>query len=675
MEQILQFDWTNFQPETDKYFLTSEALENSVTEKILQNNFHDPLISSSEDEEQEVINWDEIFSKKKYNERNNHIFVPGFRGCPKYPKLSSLKPNQQTQLLKVICANHSHVLPQKTFPRPTKIDFRLFEELKPLYEQEQKEFIAWAKNLWITEHCVRALRPKPPVELVYEAYFKLNASELQCYPKLYTLAAQIPLEGKNENYNEMVFCEDLIDVNNLDMPEIQYEAIEEKILIVKNCSVPEPCNKHPCRFILPTEKLVSILPKTEIERELAQYALEQGAQYIASESALKCLLTIDQPWHITVCVSEAIDSNGERSNVVVLGNEFSIKKESVLQRTYKAFHHLLEDALVPLSERSRLISQQASSEEESLIFSSMDVQEGLEPSSDDEDNLCIDTGDDLQEGEPQTEELKDNNEKESNANNNENSTNKKNIGPYVCTCKDTIFEVPPPRSYKKWRVRNKVTGERHDIIVHCEHRVRHGTGEIVLEPIPEYQLECGAVSLSRHKVAAIALSLYLRRKASLLKVRIDGSSGEIVTMEKLSSTEWSEKHGEMLPHIADVLHTTLNQLQGLLPGNYILQHDPSHGTNAMLYRPGKSNADSLVLNIDVDAPAPADQSADVKVPPTLCDDLLPIHKHRRILPCAFTPYEDQLPKQPRKAPAKNKTPPRAIKSSAERGRKRRRGRH
>lgn len=51
------------------------------------------------------------------------------------------------------------------------------------------------------------------MEQVYDAYFKLRASELQCYPKIYTLAAQIPLESNHESCNEIDFCEDLISVS------------------------------------------------------------------------------------------------------------------------------------------------------------------------------------------------------------------------------------------------------------------------------------------------------------------------------------------------------------------------------------------------------------------------------------------------------------------------------
>ncbi|CAK1551531.1 unnamed protein product [Leptosia nina] len=226
-----------------------------------------------------------------------------------------------------------------------------------------------------------------------------------------------------------------------------------------------------------------------------------------------------------------------------------------------------------------------------------------------------------------------------------------------------MFEMPPPRSYKRWRLRNVASGDQQDIIVHCPHEVRSKTEEVVLEPIPEYQIECGAVSLSQDKIAALALSLILKQRASLLKVRVEGSSGEIVTMEKMSLANFKDKYGDMQPRIANVLYSTLDQLEGLLPGKYVLHHDPSHGENAMLYSQKASSGPTLLLHLDIDlnASPPSDESTSLKTAPTLCDDLLPVHKFRRTLPCAFTPYKDQLPKHVPKTPARSKTPPQAIK--------------
>ncbi|XP_038213412.1 uncharacterized protein LOC119833468 isoform X2 [Zerene cesonia] len=671
MDNIVHFEWV--EPEHDHYFLRAQDLENCVTERILRNTFHDPLISSSDSEEPNIINWDDVFRKKLNANKNHRIFVPGCKPVPKYPKLSSLTALEHTQCLKVLCIRNPHILPLKQLPRPGKMDYKVFEEIKKEYEAEQKEYQAWAKSLWATEHCIKAIRPKPQVEVVYEAQHKMRAHELQSYPKNYELAAQIPLEVRNDEC-EFVHKEDLISIDATDLPQIQYESIEDKIYIMKNNAVPEPCNKHPCKFILPREKSVSVLPLTEIERELAQYAQEHDAQYIASESALRCLLSLDQHWYITVRVCEVIGSDGDKSNVTVLGSEFSIKKEPIMRRTYKAFKHLLEDTLVPLAERGRIMNKLIRNSEcdSTVNMNSLNAEENnMEASSDDEDdNLCIDIGEDLQTDsniETENDVEKQQESQESTNNNTEKSANNNStasLGFYECTCKGSMFELPAQRSYKKWQVRSNTSGETYDLIVHCAHKARSSTSEVVLEPIPEYQLELGASSLSQQKLASLALALHLRRNAALMNVRLDGVSGEIVTMEKLYQNEFTSKYGDMLPHIASTLHATLNQLQGLLPGHYVLQHEVSHGSNALLHG-ARGAGGSLRLGA---APAPlADESAALKTPPTLSTELLPIHKFRRILPCAFTPYQDQLPRKP---VTRSKTPPQALKSAAGRAGKR-----
>lgn len=53
---------------------------------------------------------------------------------------------------------------------------------------------------------------------------------------------------------------------------------------------------------------MSILPKTEVQRELAQYACDNGALYIASENALKCMVETDRHWAIPVSVCEVIEA-------------------------------------------------------------------------------------------------------------------------------------------------------------------------------------------------------------------------------------------------------------------------------------------------------------------------------------------------------------------------------
>ncbi|CAG5019118.1 unnamed protein product [Parnassius apollo] len=716
MEHIRQFDWCYSEP--DYYFVKEEDLDNCVTEKILRNQFHNPLAMASSDSEDEkpTFDWDKIFSRNETGNKQHRIFVPGFRGLPPFPKLSALTHQQHYQCLKVLCAQNPHILVQEFVPRPTKQDYRVFEEVQTVYAREQKEFIEWAKSLWTSEHCIRALRPKPPVETAYEAEFEIRAKGLESYPKIYQMAAQIPLETNNEKFN-MVFEKELISVDISMLPQIKNpEPIRSRLSIISPLTVPEPCTKHPCRFVLPNETATTILPLTEVHRELAQYALENGAHFVASEKSLKCLIEVDRHWTICLSVCEAFTPDGEKRKILVLGNEFSIMRECAQIRTYRAFRHLLQYAFVPDLEKSKLFYKNNKRlEKKNDLSIGVNEKEDREESSDDEDTLFIVAGNKLNfltslkafiflyaalqaesirckkdtqangnsdADSMETDEVKSLDEEVSKqtkvdavsspvkgVNGNKNKAKDKNDF-YKCTCEDTMFERPPPRSFRKWRVRNITSQENYDVIVHCAHKVKGEVGEVILEPIPEYQLDLGASQLSKEKIRSLALSLYLRKNASLMNVRIEGSSGDVVRCDTVSLDELVKSDGDMLPAISRVVGTTLDQLQGLLPGHYLLQHEPSHGTNALLYSPRLSAGEErLTLDFGCKQLAEADEAKSLKRPPILAPILLPAHKFRKILPCAFTPNETQVAKETRKPPSRQKAPPQALTWPKKRGRK------
>ncbi|XP_052755516.1 uncharacterized protein LOC128201737, partial [Galleria mellonella] len=348
MEHIRQFDWCSSQ--RDFQFITEDDVDNCVTERILRNKFRDPLISSdSEDEGQSSIrfDWDQIFKRKNFEERQSRLYVPGIRPIPPYPKLSALTAHQHYQCLKVLCSQYPHVLDEQFIPRPTKQDYKVCQELQEAYAKEQKEYLEWTKTQWTNNHCSRALRPKPPIEMVYEAEYKLKAHELQSFPKEYEMVAQIPLEAKNHKCN-MIFDKDLKSVNITELPLLEYsKLLHKKTVVLKPCPVPEPCNKHPYRFILPNEDSPSMLPLREVHTSLAHWAAAAGgAAVLAGDAALRALLSPAR-WRLPLSVCPTIGQDGEACNVIILDNEFSMAREPAQTRTYKALRYLLENALLP----------------------------------------------------------------------------------------------------------------------------------------------------------------------------------------------------------------------------------------------------------------------------------------------------------------------------------------
>ncbi|KAH9633924.1 hypothetical protein HF086_009737 [Spodoptera exigua] len=662
MEHVRIFDWCS--SVHDRYFVEEADLDNCNTEKILRNKFIDPLISSdSEDEAPRKINWDEIFKDKKTH--NGRLYVPCLRAVPQFPKLSKLTSNKHYQMMKVVCAENPHILEDLFIGKASRQDFKVFETEKETYLAEQKEYRDWAKTLWTTDHFIRALRPKPFVEAVYEAEFKMKALRMSSLPKQYDLAAQIAFESPKSNC-DAVFKQELISVSPAEVPLIQLpKKITKAINIVTPCTVPEPCQKHPYQIVLPHENTISMLPTTEVHKELATFAWTNGAQYIASENALKCLVQWNRYWMIPLSVCESIGPDGDKANIVVLDSEFSVKKDAATIRTYKAFRHLLESTLIPLTEKERVRKNYTNKEKPKEIGSKFHVNaksifESSDLTSDEDDeNLVIDTGDDTELGSPNPKPSKRMKTEESvrrsarlmsneSTGYNTRSASRRvseegqDIGLYNCTCKDTIYEKPPRRSYKKWQFKNKTDNEKFDIVIHCPHKARDGSGELIFEPIPEYQLDLGASEQTMDSLRSIALSLALRKNASLVNVRLDGSGGDVVTIEQLTAEKFTKKYPDVTQQVITAVHTTLSQLQGLLPGHYVLLHE----------------FDSAQL-------AEADEARMVRNPPVISTALLPYHKFRKILPCAFTPHENQLAKESKKPANKKKAPPQAIKLQAE----------
>ncbi|XP_047989124.1 uncharacterized protein LOC125228557 isoform X2 [Leguminivora glycinivorella] len=681
MEHIRQYDWCTFQPDTP-YFVTESELDNCVTEKILRNKFSNPLISSDSEEEGKApkIDWNFVFNKRN-NEHNIHrIFVPGLRPLLAYTRLSTLSSQQHLIGLKVLCAQNPHILEDEFMAKPNKFDLQAFESIKEILQKEQKEYIDWAKSLWTNGQCIRALRPKPLIESVYEAEFKVRANQMKGYPRMFELVAQIPMEPAGEY--DMVMEKELIGVNPSELLKVERPLnIRSRLTVMRPSAVPEPCDQHPVRFILPHEKSISVLPVTEVYRTLAEYAIDNGALFVASEGALRCMVE-RRAWALPISVySVTQPGQAENVNVTVLGSEFMNKQENVMRRTFRALRHLLEIALVPASELAR--RTQAPEEEivQETTTSSQDVA-WSDDTSDEEDNLFIDFDEastkerDADKPRPPSKNADEQTkmevdkctpQKETKNTTNTNKSFTEGFGVYKCTCQDSIFERPPPRSFRKWRFRKKSTFESFDVIVHCAHKFKGSRGEVILEPIAEYQADMGASKQSEDRISSVALSLALRDdNTNVLNVRLDAESGDIITTEEHTRSQFYSEHGDRSQQAAGVIHAALSQLEGLVPGHYVLQHEPNHGLNALLYAPSNTGKEGLKLEFDSTQPAEADEAKTVKAPPQLIPALLPWHKLRKILPCTFTYYQNQLAK-PKKQPPRKKTPPRALKWPKKRG--------
>lgn len=665
--------------DSSDYLIDEVVLDNSIIENIIRGKLRDPLISSDDEVTEPAIDWDAIWQPMN-KDKARDIYVPGLRPPPTYPKLSVLTEIQHRQLLKVLCAKHPHILEQQFINKPTENDHNAYNILKPIYEIEQKEFIEWAKSLWVDEHYTRALCLKPVIETVYEAEFKMRVHKLSGFPTCFDMATEIPLEYSNTHQYDIQLIQTLLDVNVSELPLVKLpQPILKKMSVIEAYSrPPEPCFKHPCQFILPNADSVSTLPITELHYELAQYAAENGTNLIASENALRCLLQLNKHWIIPVTVCEVVTPDGENCNVVVIDSEFSIHKEPAMTRTYKAMKHLLDNKLIlaggetkkPTRKKKhpRKIESQrkysstsiagtsnssimgtANTSTASTSSTSMAVAiDDLNPSDDENSSFTIfeeDNG--MTSADITMEAVND------------------IIGVYSdCACNRILYKPPPRRSFKKWRLKNIVTSENIDLIVHCAHKARNRSNEVVLEPIPEYQLEMGGSEQPPDRIRALVLALIFRENADVVNVRLDASNGEIVTIDLISTEDFIDAHSEKHHQVLNIMHTSLSELQGLYPGHYLLQHAPSHGANALFHVNHPSG--SVKLDFTFSQLAEAEETKMAKMPPIIAPVLMPHHKFRNILPCAFTPFEEEMPPQTERRPPIRKNPNRKVKKTGTR---------
>lgn len=82
-------------------------------------------------------------------------------------------------------------------------------------------------------------------------------------------------------------------------------------------------------------------------------------------------------------------------------------------------------------------------------------------------------------------------------------------------------------------------------------------------------------------------------------VRVDGTCGEVVSIETCETREWHARHGDHGACFANTLYTVLNQLVSLRAGDYLLKHEVSRALSVSLlycYYKCESLYRNLLLN-------------------------------------------------------------------------------
>lgn len=689
MEHIRLFDWCRYEnTRKPENFVEEEDLDNSVTERLIRGKFRDPLLPEYKDEGKPInIDWDEIFKKKPIIPLKYNTVVPGLQPVVKHPKLSALSSADQFVILKILVVRNPLVLKKFSIPRPSRKDYKRFIELQPIYEKEQAEYVNWAKTMWKAAHNIKALKTHKILESVYDAIYNLHLNMTLTIPRHYEMVAMVELNSRDSNQYNITFVKDLIKVTISQLPEVVCPCLLKRFTVYKDKpTLPKSCMRHPCRVILPVSTVPTEADLTDIHQDLGQYAMDHNIKCIISEESLCCLLESNRYWLLPVSVRPTFDANGEKCNAFVIGTEIFNQRQPARCRAYSAMHyllhtHLLKDTRHPTARKGpNFKSKDNAVQNDSVTNNKESVVQAADEDSDseDEDGLVIDfdkidqcpIADDQErdDEESQIEKIEEPPVIEETS----PEVSKESVLPETPPSKrcktemtDTsdTFKMPPlprdmrsctcsesppipKRSYKIWKFKNTATGDSFEVIIHSPHRCRYNDREALLEPILEYQLELGASVQSDVKLKSLALSLFLRPGATLLNVRVDPTNGDIVHYEHLDFESLNAKLGkDLIPDIANTLYTSLAQLQRLLPGEYLLQHESNHGANAKLhvFRPVRGREPTSVNFNGANVKVPDDvEIADLQTPPTLTPILLPYHKYRRLLPLAFTSNDNMV---------------------------------
>lgn len=713
MDFIKLFDWSlkNY-IDDDEQFLDVTDIKTSATNKILNGIYKDPLLKCSSDSDSEndleaknLINMLKSVNPSSINTKRNNKnllkpYIPGFRPLPLYPKGSSLTKSQHHACL-LIKAVQDPAIQIITLQAPDQDDYKLLEELQPKIAKEQEEFCAWAKTIWSEGQCARVLRPKPLFTKLADADFQMRQSESISLPQDYQMVAQISLS--NDKDVDLVFVGD-IGKECPRPPEIVLPNLKKRVdLLTSTIKLPTVCPQHPYHINLPGESVKNVKSRTEVTRNLVELAQKENVQFIVSGSALQALADLSKSWHLAVTVKQEAGLGVQ--NVIIVDGPIAVTKPTSKQLTARAIALLLQHELA--GNVSKSTDKSVDDEKSHTAISHRNVNTeiigdkfGEHSDSEDDQLAIIDANESIASKDDSNKEIikgtntleqatgiltrqmrraasrKSTNELDisSSPNTAAKSPTPKTVQPKAKSLRSVSTRssnsisastpschcggVPKLRQYKKWELRTKEESQAViPVIVHTSRKFVKEDNEVIINPIIEYQVEIGACAMSENEMQALILALHLRGNSLALTARVDASSGELITLEWTNEEKLLSCFSQsLLAPSLSIAHATLQLLGKLNPGSYVLRHEPKHGPNAMLYVASRSPPthpaqDWLFLQAKT-IDNSKEELEDAKVPPELCNAILPIHRHRKQLPLMFLanykPKKQHLKKQAEK---------------------------
>ncbi|EZA53909.1 hypothetical protein DMN91_009945 [Ooceraea biroi] len=609
-------------------------------------------------------------------------YIPGIRKLPFYfPRRSHLDKNQQAMCLRVLLRFSSN---KKQITEAEKIELQKYMSLQSTISEEQTEFLDFAKNKW---DATAQLFIKYPDFI--SCKWNRKMCRLQKLPKYYAECTTIPFSMTKDVKLEFVRCLQQESLSEIKLPQFH----TREVLSVTTAMLHD--RFIPSRYWMPDKKVYSVLPSEDTYCE--SLAIKANADLVISSSGLKCLLnnvdsTQSNSWLIPVVIKS---HNGK--NVIYVDKKLPPTIATVPQKNTWVYKYILRYCFAKARDQSKRAEQDKLNKSHSVRSSDSDCAHGFDEdfrimkellqkkksnrsdkiSPAQKESKCSDSfNDDLEiAGEDESEKAavdshNDDNDSTtgclvidesvermslSSAENESSYTDDditdpemgkgRNVSYRLFTIKAQSQDYHERRDTKQYRilVRSKLDG----FVTLPDGR----SSPLMLSPKMEHQLGFGAEAISLKEGLHEWASLTFRPEASLARVRIEADSGEVIQIERHTTTSLNNEirrlHNVRTEDSLKILYNVIEKLSVLTPGRYIVRHIPRHGPFAYVYK----KTDELkkkTLNLDMIYESKQFENSHITPWPPI-DRILttPWMRHSKKMPAMFNPY---YPKSTEKSP-------------------------
>ncbi|KAL6264947.1 hypothetical protein P5V15_005043 [Pogonomyrmex californicus] len=583
MEKFRNIDWNPLMEDLiDNVFINDERMENeSAMYKILNDNFKDPfegieceytevnveLIKQYLCEDNEDISTDieEENCEPKNNVQKHKSYVPGIRILPFYfPRRSWLDSDQQAMCLRVLLRLSSNT--NKKLDKKEKMEFEHYMTLQKMIEDEQKEYLEFAKSQW--DDTFKWFSKCP--EFVIKKW-KAKMIRFQKLPRYYIESINIPLSLQKDNDKnkdikiKFISCLRQGSFSNVILPKL-----DRKYTLFMNIPLLQRYKPY-----VEFEKVMQHfrLPVSE-DTYCESLAIEAGVDLIISSSGIKCLLSNLDSDHSNSWIIPVVVKLHHGKNVVYIDKKLPSMSATISQKNFYTYKYSLKYHFVDGKEE---ISE--TTEKFKKNQSKKNVDHSDSDSDDSNSHLKL-YEEDLYLSDTDKSEKSDNS---ANDDKTDSETDmQQNVSYKLFTIGPESLNQKVKHNMKDYKmlVRTKIDG--------IETLPSGEKQSLILAPKIEHQLGFGAEAITLEEGLHQWASLKFRPETSLARVRIAADNNEVIQIEKLTITSLTSEIKRLFKIKAEdslgVLYNMIEQLSSLTPGQYIMRHVPRNGPFASIYK-------------------------------------------------------------------------------------------